>query len=100
MSKIKTPTNEEVIELLQSYGVENKVEVLTAIETQEEGGITLDVDQGFIEMFEVKYPGINIDNVLQTFFENAIENFVEQMKSDPDFAKEVEDYRETTKEDT
>lgn len=93
MSNIIKPSNDELIELIQSYGIENEVEVLSSVEAQDGGGITLDVDQGFIEEFENKYPGVMIDEVLQTFFEQAITNFTEQMKEDPEFAKEVQDFQ-------
>lgn len=77
MSKIIKPSNDELADLIMKYSVENNTEVLVVAgsDSGDECGIVLDVDTGFIDMFEVRYPGVSIDESLQAFFEKAVEKF-------------------------
>ena len=85
----KAPSNEEVIELIRSYGEENSIEVLSSVQADEGEGLSMDVDQGFIDMFEAKYPGVSLDSTLQTFFEDSIKAFILEMEADPEFAEKM-----------
>jgi len=82
VSKVKTPSNDEILEMVQAYSKENDVEVFSDIDAEGEGMI-VNIDNGFVEHFEEKYPGINLDETMSHFFEVLIKGFMQEIKDDP-----------------
>jgi len=86
------PTNEQIIQLIGEFQETNSVDIFTDIETEDDAGtLNMGVDQGFIEFFEEKYPKAVLDEALQGFFENLIQNFAKEMESNPEFAEDIKE---------
>ena len=88
-AKVKVPTNEEILTLVQDYASEHQVEVFSDIDAESGDGMQVNVDSGFIELMESKFPGINLDEVLSGFFEKLIKGFMEEIESNPEYMEEI-----------
>jgi len=91
-TEVKAPTNEEILVLVQEYSQANEVEVFTDIDsaTEDEGGLIVNIDNGFVEHFESTYPGVNLDEVMSGFFEVLIKGFMQEIEDNPDYAAEIQ----------
>ena len=100
-TKVEKPTNEDILSLLTEFQKENQVEVFTDMDMNDSGGLDVNIDQDFVKAFEAKYPGLNIDDSLQDFFQTLIENFMVEYEKDPEAFKQFADKEvanETVKE--
>ena len=102
MSKTTMPTNEEILTFVQEFQEENEAEVFQAIEMSEngDGALNIEIDTDFVSQFEVKYPGVNMDEVLQDFFETLINGFMKEIEEDPNFAENIKEFKNSQEENT
>lgn len=74
-------TNEKLLQIVAAYSKENEVEVFKDIELNDYG-LGLDVDQGFIDYFEEKHPGVNLDEKLENLFSVLIELYTKEIEDE------------------
>jgi len=84
---MNNPTNEEILGLIQQFqeaSGDEQVNVFQDIMPGEDGNFDIEIDTGFIEVFEKSYPKANLDECLQIFFEELFTRFMKEAEENPE----------------
>lgn len=71
-----------LVEIVNNYSEKNNIQVFVDIKMGDNSSLEVDIDQGFIDMFESTYPSENLDELISELFSELISKYTKDLQEE------------------